>query len=93
MNLTTLEKKFLTIMGDGAAEEIGSYKEADLLEDNMSWTFLEDFETDPKIARGVIASLVKKDLAGVDDACHDTKILYFLGEDGIKEYCKLKGAA
>jgi len=32
-------------------------------------------------------------LAGVDDASHDTKILYFLGEDGIKEYCKLKGAA
>ena len=72
-------------MGDGAAEEIGSYKEADLLEDNMSWTYLEDFKTDPKIARGVIASLV--------NASHDTKILYFLGEDGIKEYCKLKGAA
>lgn len=93
MNLTNLEKKFLTIMGDGAAAEIGSHKEGDLLEDNMSWTFLEDFETDPKIARGVIASLVKKGLAGVEPNSHDTKVLYFLGDDGITEYCKLKGAA
>ena len=90
--LTEMEKACVLIMGHAGYSTVSATCAEDIMDDNMTFADITDFPFPPKIVRGVISSLIKKDMA-VYFPRDDDADLYCLADDGIRAFWEMKEGA
>jgi len=90
--LTEMERACVLIMGHAGYSSSGTASAEEMMDDNMTFADITDFPFAPKIVRGVISSLIKKDMAVYFHRPDDTD-LYCLTDDGIKSFWEMKEGA